>query len=130
MIDDRPDSSLCAHLDNASVRLSANHEQYNNLCSIASLRNGKVKVFRKPFGTHWEKSFSFHCDSRTQFNQNCSIAHVGPGFVTTAIGRGMSVCKTTLLTSSTCCFWIFSFSWVKGHYSYQWIGSSNESKSY
>ena len=52
MTDESPDSSSCPHFDYFPVCLSGSHDQNNSLCLIASLRNGKFEVFRKPLSTH------------------------------------------------------------------------------
>ena len=110
MIDESPSSSSCACFDYVCVFLSAGHVLNNNLCLIASLRNGKFEVFQKPLGTHCEKFFSLHGDTRTQFNENCRKVHIGPGSVAAASGRGISVHKITSLTYGAWCHWLFSFS--------------------
>ncbi len=97
-VDESQDFGSAEFFDHAPVCLSTGRDQNNNICLIASHRNGQLDVFRKPLGTHWERSFSFRNGMHAEFNKSCSIAHIGPGFVATASGRGISVFKTMLST--------------------------------
>ena len=95
-IDEDHEVSSSMFRDYAPVCLFTGYDQNSNPCSIASHLHGKLDIFRKPLGTQWEKSFSFHDGSRACTERCFLIAHIGPCYVAAASGLGISVYDTKL----------------------------------